>query len=171
MELNRAYNILGVSQTATKEEIEKAYRKKALIHHPDNKQTGSHKGFLEIKEAKDAIVEYLTRPAYSNGSFSNTSSSNTGSKDYARKMYEEELRRRMQEQINRIYEEMLKDEMKYKPKYKHVPWVLVLILVFLLTFSLDLSFSIHDPGAKLTMVMVTILFGGVGILTILRSSK
>ncbi len=49
------HDILGVSRTASKEEIKKAYHKLSLIHHPD-RPNGNHDMFLKIKSAYDALV-------------------------------------------------------------------------------------------------------------------
>ena len=45
------YEILGVSKTATDEEIKRAFRKLAKTYHPDNKQTGDEAKFKEVGEA------------------------------------------------------------------------------------------------------------------------
>ena len=53
------YDVLGVSKTATADEIRKAHRKLALKYHPDrnrdNKQ--AEPKFKEIQEAYDVIIE------------------------------------------------------------------------------------------------------------------
>jgi molecular chaperone DnaJ len=56
------YNILGVSETATQDEIKKAYRKKAVEHHPD--KGGDEKLFKKIAEAYDTVGDDNKRRQY-----------------------------------------------------------------------------------------------------------
>ena len=47
------YEVLGVSKTATKDEIKKAYRKLAIKYHPDKNQ-GDASAEEKFKEATEA---------------------------------------------------------------------------------------------------------------------
>ncbi|GAB4423669.1 MAG: molecular chaperone DnaJ [Bacteroidia bacterium] len=47
------YDVLGVSKTATKDELKKAYRKKAMEYHPD-KNPGNAEAEAKFKEAAEA---------------------------------------------------------------------------------------------------------------------
>ena len=57
------YEILGVSNTATADEIKKAYRKLASAHHPD-KEGGDTKKFQEIQAAYAILSEPQKRAQY-----------------------------------------------------------------------------------------------------------
>jgi molecular chaperone DnaJ len=58
------YDILGVKETATQDEIKKAYRKLAVEHHPD--KGGNEEKFKKISEAYDTIGDETKRTEYDN---------------------------------------------------------------------------------------------------------
>jgi len=63
--LDNYYARLGISRTASLDEINQAYRSAARRFHPDaNKQTGAHELFLLIQEAFDTLSDREKRWAY-----------------------------------------------------------------------------------------------------------
>jgi DnaJ family protein B protein 4 len=61
------YAILGISKNATPEEIKRAYKKQALLFHPDrntDKQEQATKKFKEIGEAYEALKDPQKRSIY-----------------------------------------------------------------------------------------------------------
>jgi molecular chaperone DnaJ len=63
--LENPYNTLGVSPTATTDEIKKAYRSLAMRHHPDrNTHPGAENRFNAIKTAYELLSDPKKRAAY-----------------------------------------------------------------------------------------------------------
>jgi curved DNA-binding protein len=59
------YEVLGVSRTASADEIQRAYRKLARAYHPDiNKDPGAEERFKEVSEAYDVLSDPETRRRY-----------------------------------------------------------------------------------------------------------
>jgi curved DNA-binding protein len=59
------YEVLGVSRTATADEIQRAYRKLARQYHPDvNKDPAAEDRFKEVAEAYDVLSDPDTRKRY-----------------------------------------------------------------------------------------------------------
>jgi molecular chaperone DnaJ len=56
------YEVLGVSKTASADEIKKAYRRAAVEHHPD--RGGSEEKFKEINEAHEVLKDEAKRKRY-----------------------------------------------------------------------------------------------------------
>ncbi|XP_022235924.1 dnaJ homolog subfamily C member 7-like [Limulus polyphemus] len=68
------YKILGVEKNASEEEIRKAYRKRALLHHPDRHTSASEeerreqeKKFKEVGEAYNVLSDHKKRVRYDSG--------------------------------------------------------------------------------------------------------
>merc|ERR1711881_506550 len=68
------YKILGVDRSANEEEIKKAYRKRALVHHPDRHSGASEdekkeheRRFKEVGEAYGVLSDTKKRSRYDNG--------------------------------------------------------------------------------------------------------
>ncbi|MGV9001492.1 MAG: molecular chaperone DnaJ [Candidatus Saccharimonadaceae bacterium] len=57
------YEVLGVSKTASADELKKAYRRLAVQHHPD-KEGGSEDKFKELNEAYDILKDAQKRQRY-----------------------------------------------------------------------------------------------------------
>jgi curved DNA-binding protein len=59
------YETLGVSRSASQDEIQRAYRKLARTYHPDiNKEPGAEERFKEVSEAYDVLSDPETRKRY-----------------------------------------------------------------------------------------------------------
>ncbi|CAM3794859.1 molecular chaperone DnaJ [Alkalicoccus chagannorensis] len=59
------YEVLGVDQNASEQEIKKAYRKLARQYHPDvNKEEGAEEKFKEVKDAYDTLSDSQKRAHY-----------------------------------------------------------------------------------------------------------
>lgn len=68
------YKILGVPKNATEDEIKKAYRKRALVHHPDRHANATEaekkeqeKKFKEVGEAYTVLSDANKKSRYDNG--------------------------------------------------------------------------------------------------------
>ena len=59
------YEVLGISRTSSSEEVRKAFRKKAMEHHPDrNKHADASERFKEVSEAYQVLSDPEKRTQY-----------------------------------------------------------------------------------------------------------
>ena len=78
--MSNYYEILGVSRTATADEIKKAYRTLAFKYHPDRNQgnAAAEEKFKQISAAYDVLGDEAKRRQYDMGSYSENAYSNAG---------------------------------------------------------------------------------------------
>lgn len=76
------YEVLGVSKTASADEIKKAYRKAAVLHHPD-KEGGDETKFKEIGEAYEVLKDQQKRQRYDQFGHAGVGGNSGGSGGYS----------------------------------------------------------------------------------------
>lgn len=77
------YKILGVSKSATSDDIRKAYRKLALQYHPDrNKTKEAESKFKEINEAYEVLSDKQKKQQYDNDVYNPNSNPHYGNNYY-----------------------------------------------------------------------------------------
>lgn len=78
--LKECHKLLEVSHTSTPKEIKESFLRLSKIYHPDNKLTGSHIKFVQLKAAFDEIKDAPTAKSsdipFSDGNINNRSYSN-----------------------------------------------------------------------------------------------
>jgi len=142
------YEILGVSKTATTEEIKIAFRKLALLYHPD-KNPETKELFVKILHAYEVLSDPVLRERYDRSFFNPYVSSKTAT-SYSSKsrqrwdVTEEDERRRQQykEYFTKMYKEYEKHQKTYEKelqsynewRYWFVSIIICIALFFLMIF-------------------------------------
>lgn len=88
MELRECYNILGLKEGCTLEDLKKAYRMRALATHPD--RTGKDADFVRVNNANEKLKKHIESGGGASG-FNNMSSSIIDA--LLKQMYREQLAR------------------------------------------------------------------------------
>ncbi|KAJ8098208.1 hypothetical protein POJ06DRAFT_200654 [Lipomyces tetrasporus] len=104
------YEVLNVERTATEGDVKKAYRRLALLHHPDKvdpeKRDDAHKKFQEIVFAYGVLSDSDRRKTYdATGSLEDTSGEMFGWKEYFDEMYKKAVTKEMIEEDKKQYKE------------------------------------------------------------------
>lgn len=85
------YEVLGVSASASTDEIKRAYRKLALKYHPDvNKEVGAQEKFMRIKHAYNTLLNSKSRGKYDTGNQASDSFYSTAGRNQNRTAEAEE---------------------------------------------------------------------------------
>lgn len=89
------YEVLGLSNGASQEEIKKSFRSLALKHHPDKNKNSeeSRQKFMKIVEAYEILSDEQARKKYDGNSFATPEREWTPSADFANVYSYEELKR------------------------------------------------------------------------------
>lgn len=86
--LKECHKLLEVTHTSTPKEIKESFLRLSKIYHPDNKLTGSHTKFVQLKAAFDEIKEAPTASAsdkpFSDGNINNRTYSSYGPQAWSR---------------------------------------------------------------------------------------
>jgi hypothetical protein len=117
------YKILEVEPNASKGEIKKAYRRKAMQYHPDrNRAPGARRRFLEVLEAYEYLIDNRQKPP-------KQSSDQSAEKDFDEIMREMAQKRAREKYRERVREFRRKQAEEQSKEFIRAIYVLVTILV------------------------------------------
>lgn len=109
--IQKYYDILGVSQKATLGEIKKAYRKKAMVLHPDvNDNPNANEQFILLNEAYEYLQNLKTGKTYDQKKHKYTRTSKQRQQRQWEQQERERARRRAQQHAKMKYEEFQKTD-------------------------------------------------------------
>ncbi len=112
--LKKHYQILGLTRKATKNQIKKAYRKKAMFYHPDrNSSPAAEQKFIDINISYEILMDYIEggSPTYTQIS----------QEDYKKTTYYQNTRFTIAEMEEAWAKQRAKARKKYED-YLSLPW-------------------------------------------------
>lgn len=136
--LSKYYKLFGLPETATQGDIKKRYRQLAMQYHPD-KQKGSDKKFVEIKEAYEYLTGKRTVPQSQQPY---TYSPTRSSSQVRQQPQEERVKQAKQRQRDTIYKEYIENEQYFQNLISGNRWWIIRISALagaLITFILLLE--------------------------------
>lgn len=142
------YQLLGLSNAATTDEIKKAYRQKAKQFHPDrNKHPDAHEQFLLITEAYEMLTQKREMPFFA-----------IPTKDELRK----KAREKAAKAARMRYEEFLKsDYYKYTTAISRV--IDILIILSVLAFAVFIIYQLLSASLIIPAFLVMLLLSGISL--------
>lgn len=141
--MKKYYDILGLKQGASEDEIKKAYRKLAMQYHPDTNSDESSEQFLEIKEAYQILSSDTN---YTQNTTSSPSQKTVFSRRHNRWMTQEELDelkkqtaeyRKKKEREEELAAQRDFENLQNSWVYKSFPFVALFGLLFSVCLLLD----------------------------------
>jgi len=111
------YEILGVSQSSTEDEIRNAYKKKARRLHPDKNSTSdAHDNFILLTAAKDALLHPIFRERYD---LHRIQTEFTQNEKQFRPRTEDEIRMaNLQMEVERLQDELDQKTVQFEEKFR-----------------------------------------------------
>jgi hypothetical protein len=132
------YELLEIPSYASRDEIKKAYKKKAKIFHPDvNRQSNAHIHFLLIQQAYQTLINPDTRLKYDQS----IASGSSYILSYAewKKIEEEKLKAKAIEEERLFQEKRKRFQQRKDLPLLHLGLYLVLIMAYTLAASIVLA--------------------------------
>ncbi len=159
------YTVLGISRTATQNEIKSAYRRMARRYHPDiNPDPSAAEKFAQINEAYQTLIDTDRRKTYDRTGRTPAASArevNVAAAKAARRAY-------YQARADRIVKEWLereREETRARGKA-----VYTTVTLFISTFMVAMKPAIFEPTNLYWRIALVLLFG-VGVWHLFTSLK
>ncbi len=162
MSSEECYSILNVSPGASKQDIKRAYWKKAKIYHPDvNNSSDAQKQFVLLNEAYAILTQ--VKPVHPRIVYR--------SQTHFQDPYRPETRQERAARHARMqYEEFKRNNEKFKSSVWYVPFLIFSYIVLLLGACVALGFMLTPlimicMNKMLGLYMMPIVFMGFAVMT------